>query len=335
MRLAIATGAIANTDTLAEAKADALIHPHHDSHDVARADLIKFFETQTKALLTDSSANVRRAFLGSVSLLCAFFGSAKSNDVILSHLNTYLNDRDWRLKCSFFETIVGVAVYIGGTNLEDFILPLMVQALTDPEETVVSKFLQSLGTMAQLGLFQRTRTWELVNVVARFSMHLNPYIRYGAVYFLSACTRYITIADRECIIKPMLEPFLKFSPRSFSETDVLDALKKPLPQKVVEMATIWATNVEKSVFWKSAQTRNTSQSPQDHLVGAVSVELASTAFAKAQKNEEDQKWLVRLRSTGMGSEDEIKLFAYASWRSFVDSPTSNAPCRKGCSPLRV
>ena len=53
--------------------------------------------------------------------------------MILSHLNTYLNDRDWRLKCSFFETIVGVAVYVGSTNLEEFILPLMVQALTDPE----------------------------------------------------------------------------------------------------------------------------------------------------------------------------------------------------------
>jgi hypothetical protein len=57
----------------------------------------------------------------------------------LSHLNTYLNDRNWMLKCAFFETIVGVATFLGGTSLEEFILPLMVQALTDPEEFVIQE----------------------------------------------------------------------------------------------------------------------------------------------------------------------------------------------------
>src|SRR5579859_6124747 len=80
-------------------------------YDVARADLTEHFEAHTKALITDADSSVRRAFLGSVSTLCVFFGSAKANEVILSHLNTYLNDKDWMLKCAFFETIVGVATF--------------------------------------------------------------------------------------------------------------------------------------------------------------------------------------------------------------------------------
>ena len=62
-------------------------------YDVARADLIEHFESHTKA-----DPSVRRAFLGSVSSLCVFFGSPNANYVVLSHLNTYLNDKDWKLK---------------------------------------------------------------------------------------------------------------------------------------------------------------------------------------------------------------------------------------------
>ena len=44
----------------------------HNLYDVARADLLDYFEVHTKALLTDSDPSVRRAFLGSVSSLCVW-----------------------------------------------------------------------------------------------------------------------------------------------------------------------------------------------------------------------------------------------------------------------
>jgi phosphoinositide-3-kinase regulatory subunit 4 len=124
---------------------------YRNSYDVARVDLLEFFELHAKALLTDSDISVRRAFLGSVSGLCVFFGNPKANEVILSHLNTYLNDRDWILKCAFFEAVVGVAVYIGSTSLEEFILPLLVQSLTDPEEFVVERVFRSLASISRCG----------------------------------------------------------------------------------------------------------------------------------------------------------------------------------------
>jgi len=45
-------------------------------------------------------------------------------------LITYLNDRDWMLRAAFFESIVGVATFVGGRNMEEYILPLLTQAIT-------------------------------------------------------------------------------------------------------------------------------------------------------------------------------------------------------------
>jgi hypothetical protein len=50
--------------------------------------------------------------------------------VLLSHMITYLNDRDWLLRYAFFESIVDVAACAGGRSLEEYILPLMIQALS-------------------------------------------------------------------------------------------------------------------------------------------------------------------------------------------------------------
>lgn len=305
-----ADGSIPTVDPEAEAGA-ATNTLYQNLYDVARAGLIEHFESHTKALLTDRDPSVRRAFLGSVSSLCVFFGSPKANDVVLSHLNTYLNDKDWMLKCAFFQTIVGVATFVGGPSLEDFILPLMVQALTDPEEFVVEKVLSSFASIAELGMFQRSRTWEMVDVVARFTVHPNIWIREAAAHFLSSSTRFLSQADTHCIILPLMKPYLKTVLADFSETTILDALKKPLPRSIFEMAATWATKVERGLFWKPAQQQRTFffGGPSQGIPTISSKDLAPDALRKVPKNDEDEQWLSRLRNLGMVPEDEFKLLA--------------------------
>ena len=82
------------------------------------------------ALLVDPSPVVKRAVLHNISALCVFLGRPRTNDVLLSHMITYLNDRDWLLRFAFFDCVVDVAACAGGRSLEDFILPLMIQALS-------------------------------------------------------------------------------------------------------------------------------------------------------------------------------------------------------------
>ena len=292
-------------------------YAHHDKYDTARADLVRFFESQAKNFLTDPDTNVRRAFLESVSSLCVFFGSAKASDVILSHLNTYLNDKDWKLKCAFFDTIVGVAAYVGGNNLEEFILPLMIQALSDPEEFVVGKVLRSLSVMTELGLFQRTTLWELFDLVPRFTMHPNIWIREIAATFLSSATRFISVADYQCLIRPLLEPYLMIEPKDHSESAFLGALKNPLSRSVFDQANQWVAKTPNSDFWRHLQQAKGVNRQENHAQRTSPRNQLPSNLAKAVKNEDDQKWIARLRDAGLKAEDDFKFLflGHHIWRT--------------------
>ncbi|KAI9732111.1 MAG: Serine/threonine-protein kinase [Cirrosporium novae-zelandiae] len=279
--------------------------------DVARIDLIDQFEGHTKALLTDSDSFVRRAFLGSVSDLLAFFGSTKADDIILSHLNTYLNDKDWILKCAFFEIIVGVATFIGSTSLEEYILPLLLQALTDPEEFVVEKVIRSFARMAELGLFQPSRVWELMSIVNRFTMHPNIWIREAAADFSSSAVKYVSAADKHCIALPLLKPYLKIMASDITLVNILDSLNKPFPRAALEMAILWATKAERGTFWKSATEHQLfSMTNAISPISSKAIrDISNNSFSNIAKNDEDKQWVNRLRNMGMTQADEWKLCA--------------------------
>jgi phosphoinositide-3-kinase regulatory subunit 4 len=100
------------------------------TYEAARSDLHNQIQEHLAALLMDPASVVKRAVLHNISSLCIFLGVQTTNDVLLSHMITYLNDRDWLLRLAFFESIVDVAACAGGRSLEEYILPLMVQALS-------------------------------------------------------------------------------------------------------------------------------------------------------------------------------------------------------------
>lgn len=104
------------------------------------ADLQSQIQDHLAALLMDPSSVVKRAVLHNISALCIFLGRQATNDVLLSHMITYLNDRDWLLRSAFFESIVDVAACAGGRSLEEYILPLMVQALSGASFDLLQRF---------------------------------------------------------------------------------------------------------------------------------------------------------------------------------------------------
>lgn len=290
-----------------------------DLFDNARAELNLTFEAHAKALVEDQDASVRRAFLSSVPELCMFFGNAQSNDILLTHLNTYLNDRDWMLKCAYFDTILGIAPFLGSTGLEEFSLPLMVQAVTDPEEHVVQAALHSLAELAKLGMLSKAKTWELVDVVGRFTMHPNMWVREAAAEYLAGATSFLSPADTRCIVLPLVKPFLKGAIiPSFDELSILDALQKPISRTVFDLALSWAQKTDKGLFWKSV--RQQKQSAFTITSTALSIKSSREAqpktLSKVPKNDEDEKWLERLRNMGMSQEDEFKLLVLREfiWR---------------------
>jgi hypothetical protein len=112
-------------------------------------ELQHHIQEHLSVLLVDPSSVVKRAMLHNISSLCIFLGRQKTNEVLLSHMITYLNDRDWLLRYAFFESIVDVAACAGGRSLEEYILPLMIQALSGercPITVCLSKFGLDLQT---------------------------------------------------------------------------------------------------------------------------------------------------------------------------------------------
>ncbi|EXJ91920.1 VPS15 protein kinase [Capronia epimyces CBS 606.96] len=284
---------------------------YHGLYDVARAELTPHFEDSTIALITDPEPSVRRALLGSVSRLCVFFGSSKASDVILTHLNTYLNDKDWILRCSFFEALVGIASYVGTASLEKFILPIMVGSLTDTESFVVEKVFRSLARMAALGLLQKSTTWELDGIAVRFLAHPSIWVRESAVQFIVLSAKYIPPADQYCIVLPIIQPFLKNPVHVLTEERILDNLKRPLPRIVFDSALNWAARKGNSLFWTAASrdealTLSDPSTPQNP--SALARRLL-TRIPPSQKDKDDQSSLESLRNLGMTPEDETKLLA--------------------------
>ncbi|KAK5947589.1 Serine/threonine-protein kinase [Knufia obscura] len=283
----------------------------HGLYDVARAELIPHFEESTTMLITDTETSVRRALLGSISRLCLFFGSSKSSDVILSHLNTYLNEPDWILRCAFYDALVGVATYVGTSSLEQFIVPIMIGSMVDPEHFVVEKVIRCFARMAALGLFQRALLWDLTGLVSRYLVHPSSWIREAAAQFIEQACQFLSAADRYCIMLPILQPFLRAPLLDFSEDSILDKLKSPISRAIFEAAVLWASKRERSLFWTAAGRD-----------GAFTVAQSDTSFVTSnftkrfpnrippsQKDKDDQQSLETLRNFGMVPDDEVKLMA--------------------------
>lgn len=79
---------------------------------VSRSELQALHEmVQQKVvtLLSDSENIVKQSLMeNGITRLCVFFGRQKANDVLLSHMITFLNDKnDWHLRGAFFDSIVG------------------------------------------------------------------------------------------------------------------------------------------------------------------------------------------------------------------------------------
>ena len=92
----------------------------------------------------------------------------KANDVLLSHMITFLNDKnDWHLRGAFFDSIVGVAAYVGWQS-SSILKPLLQQGLSDAEESVIVKALNALTCMCQLGLLQKPHVYEFASDIGKF-----------------------------------------------------------------------------------------------------------------------------------------------------------------------
>ncbi|KAI0088224.1 hypothetical protein BDY19DRAFT_994141 [Irpex rosettiformis] len=295
------------------------------SYDASLQELQNAVQDHLSTLLVDPSPTVKRAILHNISSLCVFLGRQRTNDVLLSHMITYLNDRDWLIRYAFFDSIVDVAACAGGRSLEKFILPLMVQALSDAEESVVARVLTSLTSLCELGLFQPMRIWELMSATLSFLYHPNIWIRQGATAFIAAAAKRLPASDVWCILYPSLKHFLRSDIREVDERSLLVAMKPQLPRHIFDAATEWAKKAEKSPFWRTHRPTR-SESPRASLAT-----VKPSGGGLRSKSDDDEIHLGKLQQLGMTQSDENKLMAMREFLPKLAENKSNFESRLGTS----
>ncbi|NWU92996.1 PI3R4 kinase, partial [Upupa epops] len=214
---------------------DETSHPS-DNYDTELQALHEMVQQKVVTLLSDPENIVKQTLMeNGITRLCVFFGRQKANDVLLSHMITFLNDKnDWHLRGAFFDSIVGVAAYVGWQS-SSILKPLLQQGLSDAEEFVIYKALNALTCMCQLGLLQKPHIYEFACDIAPFLCHPNLWIRYGAAGFITVVAQYLNIADVYCKLMPYLHPFITQPIIQIDkEIVLLSVLKEPVSRSIFD-----------------------------------------------------------------------------------------------------
>ncbi|KAL0276782.1 UNVERIFIED_CONTAM: hypothetical protein PYX00_004283 [Menopon gallinae] len=192
---------------------------------------------QTVSALLADPENIVKITLAEhgITRLCVFFGKQKANDLLLSHLITFLNDKsDKNLRGSFFDCLVGVVSYVGIYS-SSIITPLLQQGLTDPEEFIIVKCVNAMKELTKLNLLSKASIYQLLEDTACYLVHPNLWIRQAIAGFIAAIAVTLETVDVQCKVVALLNGYFK-SPviQVNKEYLILNNLIDPLPRSVYD-----------------------------------------------------------------------------------------------------
>lgn len=301
-----------------------------------KASLFHGFKDLTEALLTDQSLGPRMCLIQHILPLCHFFGADKTNDLILPHLLTYLNDSSYQLRLAFLSAVLKIGPFIGALSFEQYLSPLLFQALGDHEPLVVLKVLQILYVFLDTKLINRSDKFNVLSVyrevlVSCVTLLLQPneWIRQSVLNIIIVIAEDLLEANKFCFLYPIIKSYLSYDVSSFTWDSLYPCITKPLSPQTYNLALVWSSNAtNKSYFWNQKSISAISQAngrkkhisfnknmgksvfiPQSGSSNTVGIEKES---ADIPMSSEDRQWILKLRSLGLEERDLWKVFALKS-----------------------
>ncbi|KAI1294765.1 Phosphoinositide 3-kinase regulatory subunit 4 [Halotydeus destructor] len=207
-----------------------------DGEDTGLKETELKFQMIISYILTDMDNAVRRTLLTSnISKLCVFLGVEKTNDVILSHIITFLNDKaDFELRCCFFENIVPITTYLG-SECSTILRPLLQQGLSDVEENVIHKTLTALTALTEINVLKKSVLYELMKDAIPLFAHPNLWIRHSLTAFVTALSNQLSPAEVNCKLIPLVRLHLARDLYALSDELLLDSLRPPINRTVYSL----------------------------------------------------------------------------------------------------
>lgn len=256
--------------------------------------VLQIIEDAARFLLVDKESMVRRTFLIHADGLCNILQKQGTNDIILSHAITYLNDKDSSVRMDLFRFIAKIAPLVGPVGIEQYIVPLLIQSLCESREDMVALVIQSLASIVEVGLVRlKTLLAEVVPSAVKFLIHPNVYCRTQALLLIVAAAKQLSRAQNYCMLRPLLSPFFHNDIGDYGDLNsLIEALKPHMYLSVYMLALQWASKAEKSAFWQAT---------------------ANPASATVSFSQEDRRWLSRLREVGFNNEDLWQLLVFKDY----------------------
>ena len=163
-------------------------------------------------LLEDNTNCVKQVLVTeSAALLAVWLGRQKANDVLLSHMITFLNDKeDSQLRFCFYDNIAGVASFVGW-HCSSILKPLLEQGLGDPEELVICRTITAMSDLVSQGLLEKVAIFDMLRLTAPFLLHPNLWMRQATAGLVEAVAGKLDRVDIQVKLASIVSPFLKQS----------------------------------------------------------------------------------------------------------------------------
>lgn len=291
------------------------------------------FEQFTRKILTDSDSLVKISLMKNIIPLCSFFSKDKINDVILSHLITYLNDRTSQLKLVFIQTVLPISIFVGPTSVEQCILPLLIQTLYDPNELILIELLHTLKEFVDLGMIKKACYLDLLELTIKLTLHPNEQIRESIINLVLSIGKQLSLAELYCMVYPLIRPYFQHEINDFTWDNLYLTMHSPLPRKVFNFIKIWSATKDQTLFWQRVNLNESNGKRMDSFGNTKLVFMKkqrgantlnkSTLLAaindvvlnsEVPLNKEDKKQIDQLISIGFNEND---LWKVATMRSYI------------------
>ena len=100
--------------------------------------------------------------------------------------------------------------------------------MTDSEEQVTIRVLDSLTTMMQLGLLTKENLWDIFDAILGLLCHPNIWIRQSTASVIANIAQAVPHADLWCCLFPVLRRLLQADVSQINEQQILESSTAPV-----------------------------------------------------------------------------------------------------------
>ncbi|KAL4402270.1 Serine/threonine-protein kinase [Malassezia pachydermatis] len=325
---------------LARLVTEALRLAHTQASDSFEQDvhsLRLFVRDQVALFVTDASPQVRRALLTHSLTWGLLMGPEYVQSELLSHVLTYLNDPDAELRKAVFTAMVDLEPMISPHALEQYMHPVLVQAMGDGDDLVVVAALRSLPCL--LRRLRRGTLWELLQYVASLLAYPNTWIREASVGVLVAAVDCgeSEMAERWMRIYMLLRPYLRCDIATCTTLSIWSHLRDPVAPAVLHACIAGASHPSSTLatFWRAhavavvTDEDTMHQAVRDHMDTIVRPPTVPPPTTIAPSTDDERAMLARLHSLGMDMTHDPRNLAALWW--YIER-RGNAPSRSTRAP---